>query len=315
MRILITGAAGNLGSFLAYHLLPSQHHLNLMVHRTPPPAPLEKADNTTVVHADLSKTETLPAALHEVEAVIHFAGRLFAPRPQSFLHETNVIYVRNLVNASLSAGVGKFILISFPHVEGESTPDNPARGSLEGDPQSIHARTRLEAEKYLFDAAAPTDLTPVVLRPGMIYSRDVLMIAAARWLLERRLLGVWRDPTWIHLLSLTDFLEAATAAVENDRTHGIYNLGDEQPTTLQDFLDRVAGHWGLPRPWRAPTPLFYLAAGLVEFTATLLRTPAPLTRDFIRIGRASYVMDTSRMKNELLASLTFPTLESGLDLL
>ena len=315
MRILITGAAGNLGSFLADHLLNSDHHLNLMVHDSPLPEQLVNAGNTTAVRADLGKPHSLPSALRNVDVVVHFAGRLFAPRPESFLHETNVSYVRNLVDAAIAAGVDRFMLISFPHVEGESSPEAPARGLLQGAPASVHAQTRLAAEKYLFATAADTDLTPIALRPGMIYSRGVLMIDAARWLLERRLLGVWPDPTWIHPIALPDFLQATTAAIERSEIRGIYNLADDHPLILQNFLDRAAEQWGYQKPWRAPAPLFYIAASLVELAAFVLRTPAPLTRDFIRIGRASYVADTSRMKRELLPTLRYPDLESGLALL
>jgi hypothetical protein len=87
------------------------------------------------------------------------------------------------------------------------------------------------------------------------------------------------------------------------------------PITLQNFLDRVAVHWSCSKPWRAPAPLFYLAAAMVEAYAAMFRTPAPLTRDFIRIGRASYVADTHRMKGELLPTLSYPDLERGLSLL
>jgi nucleoside-diphosphate-sugar epimerase len=315
MRVLITGAAGNLGSFLSHHLLDSRHNLNLMVHRNPVPKTLSNAANTTLFHADLGNPNTLPAALQGVDVVVHFAGRLFAPHPEKFLPETNITYVRNLVDAAIAAGVERLILISFPHVEGESTPEAPAQGHLQGNPQSVHAQTRLAAEKYLFTTAADTTLTPIALRPGMIYARGVLMIDAARWLLERRLLGVWRDRTWIHLISLPDFLSAAAAAIEKPEIRGIYNLADDRPITLQHFLDRAAIHWGCPKPWRAPASLFYIAASLVEFWAAVFRTPAPLTRDFIRIGRASYVTDTTRMKEELLPSLAYPDLESGLVLL
>jgi nucleoside-diphosphate-sugar epimerase len=315
MRILITGAAGNLGSFLAGHLLDSDHHLNLMVHESPLPEKLVDAGNTTAVRADLGEPESLSSALQNIDVVVHFAGRLFAPRPEKFLHETNVTYVRNLVDAAVAAGVDRFILISFPHVEGESSPGEPARGLLQGAPTSVHARTRLAAEKYLFATAADSHLTPIALRPGMIYARGVLMIDAARWLLERRLLGVWPDPTWIHLLALPDFLQATTAAIEQPEIRGIYNLADDQPLTLQNFLDRAAEHWGCHKPWHAPSPLFYLTAGLVELAAAVLHKPAPLTRDFIRIGRASYVADTHRMKGELLPTLSYPDLERGLSLL
>lgn len=315
MNILITGAAGNLGSLLAHHLLGSGHNLKLMVHRTPLPEALAAAADTSVVHADLAHPETLKSAVADIDGIIHFAGRLFAPRPESFLYETNVVYVRNLLDAAVAARVGKFILVSFPHVEGESTPRLPAQGLLQGKPTSVHAQTRLAAEKHLFQIAADTQLTPIALRPGMIYAHGVLMIDAARRLMKRRLLGVWTDPTWIHTIALPDFLSAATAALEFTDARGIYNLGDERPLTLQSFLDQIAAHWRFPRPWRAPVPVFYLAAGLVEFFAALTHKPAPLTRDFIRIGRASYVMDISRMKQELLPELQFPDLTSGIHLL
>jgi uncharacterized protein YbjT (DUF2867 family) len=44
MRLLITGAAGNLGSRLARSLLDSRHELRLMVHRRPLPFDEEAAE-------------------------------------------------------------------------------------------------------------------------------------------------------------------------------------------------------------------------------------------------------------------------------
>jgi nucleoside-diphosphate-sugar epimerase len=315
MNVLITGAAGNLGSFLSRHLLDGPHRLKLMVHRQELAPDIATHPNVTVYPADLARVETLSAPCENTDCIVHFAGRLFAPQPERFLPETNVVYVKNLVSAALAAGVGRFILISFPHVEGESRPENPASGTLSGAPRSVHARTRLEAEQHLFAACQDGGMVPVSLRAGMIYARGVLMIDAARRLLERRLLGVWRKPTWIHLLSLPDFLGSVEAAVEGAGVQGIYNLGDEAPLTLQEFLDRAALHWGTPKPWRAPGWVFYLAAGCVEAYALLFRTGSPLTRDFIRIGMASYVSDTRRMRQELLPRLLYPSLSEGIELL
>jgi nucleoside-diphosphate-sugar epimerase len=315
MNVLITGAAGNLGSFLSRHLLDSPHRLKLMVHHQEPPPEIADHPNVTVYPADLARIETLYAPCENTDCIVHFAGRLFAPQPERFLPETNVTYVKNLVSAAMAAGVGKFILISFPHVEGESRPENPASGTLSGSPQSIHARTRLEAEQHLFAACEAGRMVPVSLRAGMIYGRGVLMIEAAHRLLERRLLGVWKKPTWIHLLSLPDFLCSLEAAIEGSGVQGIYNLGDEAPLTLQEFLDRAAMQWGTPKPWRAPGWAFYLAAGCVEAYALIFRTASPLTRDFIRIGMASYVSDTNRMRQELLPSLLYPSLAEGVELL
>jgi nucleoside-diphosphate-sugar epimerase len=315
LKILITGAAGNLGSLLTRHLLPGNHHLHLLTHRTELPFTLGDYPNVTLFKVDLGDPGSLYPACRDVDCIVHFAGVLFAPRPERFLPVTNVEYVRNLVTVAQDSQVRKFILISFPHVEGQSTPDDPAAGFLEGQPDSIHAQTRLAAEKVLFEQAAGTPMVPVALRPGMIYGRDVLMIEAARWLLARRLLGVWREPTWIHLLALPDFLTCTVAAIEGDQVSGVYNLGDDVPLTLQVFLDTIADHWGFARPWRGPRWLFPLAGGLTELGAWLLNQPAPLTRDFIRIGMASYVSNTDRMKAELLPTLAYPGLQQGLGLL
>lgn len=316
MKTLITGAAGNLGTFLARHLANGPHHLTLMIHRRLPPQDLAVAPNVSVVRADLGDPASLATPCRGVDCIVHFAGLLFAPRPERFLPQTNLGYVRHLTAAALEAGVRKFILISFPHVEGTSTPEAPARGLPEGrPPTSVHARTRLAAERHLFGACAGRSMVPVALRAGMIYGRGVLMIEAARWLMRRRLLGVWRRPTGIHLLALPDFLAATTAAIKGPAVSGIYNLGDDRPVALQELLDTLAAHWGYQRPWRAPAWAFYAAGALSEAVATVLRTPSPLTRDFIRIGMASYVMDTTRMKQELLPRLAYPRLEDGLPLL
>src|SRR2546427_5777030 len=107
-------------------------------------------------------------------------------------------------------------------------------------------------------------MVPVVLRVGAVYARGVKMVEAARWLLRHRLLAVWRRPTWEHLLALPDFHAAALAAIEGEHVSGVYNLGDDQPVTLQEFLDRVAAHWGFPKPWRLPRWCFPLAGGGCE---------------------------------------------------
>ena len=314
-RVLITGAAGNLGSLLASHLAAKGRDLRLMFHTRPLPEELRRASNVQAVRADLAKPETLAPAVEGVDAVIHFAGVLFRPRPEKFLPVTNVGWFRNLLDAAISAGVGRVILASFPHVEGETTPDHPATGRLDRAPVSVHARTRLEAERSLFDRTRGTSTTAVVLRLGMVYGRGVLMVEAARWLARRRLLAVWREPTWYQLLSVADFLEAAEAAIVRPGVQGIYHVGDEEPVTLQRFLDEACRAWRLPRPWRVPVWSVYSAAALCELAAGLTGRPAPFTRDFIRIGRVSHWGDTRRAREELIPRLRYRSLAEGIQTL
>ena len=188
-KILITGAAGNLGSLLARHLISGGHRVRLMYHTTPLPADLARPSGVEIIRADLADRRSLPPAVAGTTAIVHFAGVLFKPRPERFLPETNTRWFSNLLTAALEARVGRVVLISFPHVEGPTSVEAPATGRLDRTPISVHARTRLEEERLLLEHTRDTSTTPVVLRLGMIYGRGILMIDAARWLAERRLLG------------------------------------------------------------------------------------------------------------------------------
>jgi nucleoside-diphosphate-sugar epimerase len=313
--ILITGAAGNLGGLLSRQLVPTGHELRLMYHRTPLPKDVADGANVRPVKADLGDPATLPLAVTGADVIVHFAGRLFAPRPERFLPETNTWWFSNLLTAALQAQVGRIILISFPHVEGPTSVTQPATGRLDRQPISVHARTRLEEERLLLGRTEDTATSPVVLRLGMVYGRGILMIEAARWLARRRLLCVWREPTVFQLLSTADFLRAVEAAIFKPGVRGIYHIGDEQPVTLQKFLDEACRVWGYQRPVRIPFSMIYTAAWFCEYVAMIAGTPSPLTRDFVRLGRVSHWGDTRRARKELIPQLVYPTLETGLSTL
>lgn len=311
MNILITGAAGNLGGFLARHLLSQTgHELRLMVHKKPL-APDLLGPRSRACPCDLADAASAAEACRGVDVVVHFAGVLFSPHPERFLPITNVEYTRHLVDGALAAGVKKFILVSFPHVEGPTSAGAPCTDRLDGSPVSAHAQTRLAAERYLFEASRGKAMKGVSLRAGMVYGRDVLMVAFAKRLAGWGLLGVWRSPTPIHVISLWDFNECCRAAVEKE-VSGIFPLGDDAPTTLQEFLDGCCEHWGMKRPWRVPVWGVYAAAWCCEVVAGMLGCGTPFTVDFIRIGRVAYCCDTRRMKAELGVRVKYTSWREGL---
>lgn len=315
MRILIAGAAGNLGSHLVQRLLPTSHQLRLLIHRSPLAFDITGHANASVVRADLANPSSLEAACSGVDCAVHIAGVLFVPLPERVLPETNVGYVRNLLSAAKQANVRKFILVSFPHAEGESDPDHPATGRLDAKPAVVHFRTRLEAERLLFSECEGSATVPVVFRAGIVYGPGIKLVEAAHWMLRRRLLAVWRKPTWAHLIALPDFLTALQAAIEREQARGIYQVCDDHPLTVQSFLDTLADHYSCPRPWRLPSWMFHAAGFASEAAAFVLHTAAPLNRDIIKAGMTSCVADNSRMKKELLPVLSHPTIEQGIELL
>lgn len=313
--VLITGGAGNLGTLLARHLLTSGHALRLMYHRRSIAADLAGAAPVTAVQADLSDPSTLPAAVAGVDVIVHFAGVLFAPRPERFLPRTNTQYFANLLQAAREARVSRAILISFPHVEGPTSVEHPAMGRLDRVPISVHATTRLQEERLLLADDTSSGLTPVVLRCAAVYANGILMVDAARWLAERRLLCVWPEPTLYQLISSVDFARACEAAIDVPHARGIYHVGDERPITLQEFLDTACCVWKCPRPRRLPFWMIDAGAAACEVGAFVAGTTSPLTRDFVRLGRVPHWGDTRRFREDLLPELIYPTFESGLDLL
>ena len=309
-NVLITGAAGNLGSLLAKYILENETDLKLilMEHRTKVSDDIRSNPQAIIRPADLSRPETLAECLDGANMIVHFAGVLFKANPEKFLYQTNIQYFKNLVSAAKRENIQKIILISFPHVEGPTSRRNPATGRLDGSPISVHAQTRLEEEKYLFNEIK----IPISLRVGMVYGKGILMIDAAKWFAEKKFLGVWKEQTEIHLISKTDFCRAVVAAIKNQNAKGIYHVGDEGNDTLQSFLDYACRIWKCQKPWRMPLWIVYFASEIFEIVSKIFKTKSPLTRDFIHIGRVPYYGDTSRFRSELLPILKYMNVYEGL---
>jgi len=176
----------------------------------------------------------------------------------------------------------------------------------------MHATTRLEEERLLFDLDKSTDIETVSLRLGMVYGRGMLMIDAARWFAKHRILGIWRKPTWIHLISTDDYLESTKQAIIKEDVKGIYHIGDDGVQTLQEFFDAATTHWGYRKPVRMNVGIILFVSRIFELFSYMFGTKSPLTRDFIKIGMVSYYGDTARMKNELLPKLKYKTYKEGI---
>ena len=154
--------------------------------------------------------------------------------------------------------------MSFPHVEGpdvgRAAGDRPAgsRADFRARPDA----TGRGAAAVRADAQSAT--TPVVLRLGMIYGRGILMVEAARWLARRRLLLCLEGADVVPAAVDGRFPARDRGGDRQAGVAGIYHVGDEQPVTLQQFLDDRVPRMGLPAAPAIPFPLIYAAAWLCE---------------------------------------------------
>jgi UDP-glucose 4-epimerase len=167
LKILVTGAAGYIGSICAEVLLSRGHGVvaldNLQSgHRAavPPAATLHLANLSLP-----SEIEQVFAA-HKIEAVMHFAGEIIvskSARVPSTFYVANVACGINLLDAMVRHGINKFIFSSTAAVYGE-----PERIPIPEDHRTIpinpYGKTKLVFEQLLADYRAYIGLKYVTLR-------------------------------------------------------------------------------------------------------------------------------------------------------
>ena len=112
MRILLTGAAGSIGSRLR-RLLPA--HYDLVLTDLAPPAGLRPDEN--FIAADLADADAIERAIAGVDAVLHFGGQA-VEAPWETILRSNIVGAYNLFEAARKQGVRRVVFASTNHVMG-----------------------------------------------------------------------------------------------------------------------------------------------------------------------------------------------------
>ncbi|MCU0499022.1 MAG: NAD(P)-dependent oxidoreductase [Anaerolineae bacterium] len=165
--ILVTGGTGFLGGEIIRTLAAQGAVVRALV-RDPARADyIGNVPNVTLIQGDLTRPETLPAAIDGVRYVIHSAAALSGDLPSQL--KANRDGTRALALSAARAGVDRFVHVSTISLYGyrhrgvisEDTPPMPGH-----DPYPI---SKLAAETVLRQIAATEGLRYSILRPGMIY--------------------------------------------------------------------------------------------------------------------------------------------------
>ncbi len=181
MKVLVTGASGQLGGHIAALLADRGDIVRALVRRTSKRTHLVKLPNIEFFEAGLDEPELLNAAVAGVDAIVHAAGIVKARNLDEFF-TVNVGGTSNLIEAARlrAPELRRFVYVSSLEACGPSVDGKPVPVTQE-NPVTAYGRSKLAAEKVVL---AAKDAVPVViLRPGAIYGpRDVEIFAAFQFI-------------------------------------------------------------------------------------------------------------------------------------
>ena len=272
MRVFVAGASGALGSRLV-PLLVSAGHSVVGLTRSPAKADaIRRAGGEPVVADGLNRAAIVKAvASARPDVIVHEMTSLSAAtdlrRFDRSFAETNRLRTQgsdNLLAAAKQAGTPRIIAQSFcgwPYAR-EGGPVKSEDDPLDTGPPRELRRT-LEAIRYLERAVTGSpEITGVVLRYGALYGPGTGLFDGPmlNQLWRRRVPLIGDANGWSSFLHIDDAAVATVIAVERAAS-GIYNIVDDEPAPVRDWLPALAAMLGARPPRRIPKWLAGIAAG------------------------------------------------------
>jgi 2-alkyl-3-oxoalkanoate reductase len=280
MKVFVAGATGAIGRPLLPQLLAAGHEVSALTRSPEKAEDLLKAGVEPVV-ADALDRDAIVAAIvrakpdvvvHELTAIDDLGDLRHFDRGFATTNRLRTEGTDNLLAGARAAGARRFVAQSFggwPYareggmVKSESDP-------LDERPPSSISQT-LAAIKHLERTVvtAADGIEGLVLRYGGFYGpgtsidaddgQTTQMVKKRRFPIVGDGNGVWS------LVHVEDAAAATVAAVERGEP-GIYNVTDDEPAPVREWLPFFAETIGAKPPRRVPTWLGRLAAGELAVT-------------------------------------------------
>ena len=283
MRVFVAGASGAIGRPLVRQLVAAGHEVTGMTRREDRAAAIRAVGASAVV-CDVFDRAALEAAVREAapEVVVHeltsLPPRLDYRAKEDPLAATNRVRTegtRNLLAAAKAAGARRLIAESvafFYKPEGDWVKDEEAPLNLEAPGVFGAAAAALtDLERQVTEAEG---IEGVVLRygwlygPGTYFDREGSQTEDA---LKRRLPIVGAGDGTFSFVHVEDAAAATLAAAEGGAP-GVYNVVDDEPAPMREWVPVFCAAVGAKKPRRVPVWLARLVAGsAAAASATRLR--------------------------------------------
>ncbi len=238
-RILVTGAAGYLGSVLARQLVERGYQvvgLDRLLFGDRGLRGLAGESRFQLVEADLRFPESYAGLLKDVGAVVHLAAIVGDPAcslTPELAWETNVEASTSLLSAAAESGVGRFIFASTCSNYGRGESIEYCTEDTALNPISLYARGKVEVEHRLLRSRTP-GLVPTCLRFSTAYGTsprmrfDLTVNEFSRDVAMERPLEIYGRQFWRPYCHTTDLARACVRVLEADPElvdHQIFNVG------------------------------------------------------------------------------------------
>jgi nucleoside-diphosphate-sugar epimerase len=273
MKVLVAGAAGAMGKQLVPRLAAAGHEVFGMTRSADNEDAVRELGATPIV-ADALDPDRVAAtvAAAEPEAIVHeltaLAGSLdlrHFDRDFALTNRLRTEATDHLLSAGRAVGVRRFLAQSYagwPYAR-SGGPVKTEEDPLDPNPLDSMRRT-LDAIRHLEDSVTGAEWTEgIVLRYGGFYGPGTSLAPGGEHLeaIRKRKFpvvgdgaGVW---SFVHIADAA----AATAAALTHGQRGIYNVVDDEPAPVSDWLPAVAAGLGAKPPRRVPRWLGRLLAG------------------------------------------------------
>jgi 2-alkyl-3-oxoalkanoate reductase len=282
MRVFVAGASGAIGRSLVPQLVAAGYEVTGTT-RSEQRAEAIRAAGAQAAVCDALDPEALRAAVEEArpEVVVNQLTALpdrFDPRDKDIYHATSRLRAestRTLVDAARAAGVRRLVWqsIAFAYAPGprSEVKDEDAPLALDApEPFGGGVRAIDTMERAVVDADG---LEGVVLRygwfygPGTYYGEDGSTASDVR---KRRFPVIGKGAGLFSFIHVDDAASATVAAVERGAP-GVYNVVDDEPAAMRDWLPAYSEAIWAKRPLRVPVWVARLAAG--KMAAMMIALP------------------------------------------
>ena len=272
MKVFVAGATGAMGKQLVPRLVAAGHRVVGTTRSEAKQAALWDLGATPVVVdaldpeqvADAVATARPDVIVHELTAIAGLDTRHF-DRDFAMTNRLRTEGTDHLVSAGRAAGVKRFVAQSYASWPYARTggPVKSEEDPLDPTP-AREMRESMAAIRHLEGAVIGADWTNgIVLRYGGFYGPGTSLVPGGEqfeMVCKRKFpvvgdgAGVW---SFVHI---ADAAEATVAAVERGE-RGIYNVVDDDPAAVAEWLPALAQAIGAPRPWHVPRFVGRLLAG------------------------------------------------------